>query len=115
MEIRIKKCSSNEHPEIDANNYCLECKIYMCNKCQNLHNKLFQNHHLNMINKENIEIFTGFCQEINHFEKLEYYCKNHNKLCCASCAVKIKGKGKGQHKDCDIIFIEDIKEEKKII
>ena len=45
--------------------------------------------------------------------KLEYYCKNHDILCCDSCIAKLKVKGKGQHKDCDICLIEDIKEEKK--
>ena len=29
------------------------------------------------------------------------------------CITKIKGKEKGQHKDCDVCFIEEIKEEKK--
>ena len=45
--------------------------------------------------------------------KLEYYCKDHNILCCAACISKIEGKGNSQHKDCNICFIEDIKEEKK--
>ena len=36
-----------------------------------------------------------------------------NKLCCGLCLSKIKGKGNGQHNNCDICFIEDIKEEKK--
>ena len=34
-------------------------------------------------------------------------------LCCAACISKIKGKGNGQHADCDICFIENIKDEKK--
>ena len=61
--------------------------------------------------KNNKDIFINFCQEQNHSNKLEYYCKNHNILCCASCITKIKGLGNGQHKDCDICFIEDIKDE----
>jgi hypothetical protein len=32
-----KKCSLNEHNEIDAIIYCQECRIYMCRKCENLH------------------------------------------------------------------------------
>ena len=44
---------------------------------------------------------------------MEFYCKNHNKLCCVACISKIETKGYGQHKDCDICIIEDIKEEKK--
>ena len=45
-------------------------------------------------------------------EKLEYYCKNHNVLCCSSCIVKFKREGKGQHANCDIYLIEDIKDQK---
>ena len=45
--------------------------------------------------------------------KLNYFCKTHNKLCCAACIAKIKGKGAGQHVDCDVCYIEEIKEEKK--
>ena len=44
---------------------------------------------------------------------MEYFCKDHNQLCCGFCICKLKGKGKGQHKDCNVCFIEDIKEEKK--
>ena len=43
----------------------------------------------------------------------DYFCKNHNVLCCAACISKIKGKGNGQHADCEICFIEDIKDTKK--
>ena len=59
------------------------------------------------------EIFKNICKEENHPNKLEYYCKNHNELCCANCITKIKGKGNGQHKDCEVYFIENIKEERK--
>jgi uncharacterized protein YdhG (YjbR/CyaY superfamily) len=34
-------------------------------------------------------------------------------LCCASCITKIKKQNKGQHTDCDICIIEDIKEKKQ--
>ena len=40
---------------------------------------------------------------------LDYYCKTHNILCCAACIAKIKGRGNGQHKKCEICFIEKIK------
>ena len=50
MEIQNKKCSSNKH-EINAISYCDLCKIYMCNKCSNLHSELFQNHQAINLNK----------------------------------------------------------------
>ena len=113
MDSSTKKCSSKEHKEINATCYCIECKVYMCKKCENFHSKLFDHRHCYSLDQKLEEIFTGFCKEPNHLERLEYFCKNHNILCCASCIAKIKGKQKGEHKDCDICFIEDIKEEKK--
>ena len=47
-----KKCFSIEHKEIDAISFCFECKIYMCNKCENLHSKLFINHNVLIIFKQ---------------------------------------------------------------
>ena len=108
-----KKCSSKKHEEINALFFCQECKIYMCNKCQNIHLELFQNHHEFKLDKDINDIFTGFCKEKNHLDKLKYFCSNHNILCCAACIAKIKGKGDGQHSDCKIYYIEDMKEEKK--
>ena len=58
------------------------------------------------------EIFTGYCKEKGHDNLLRYYCKIHNKLCCGACLCKIKDKGDGQHKDCDVCNVEDIKEVK---
>ena len=111
MEDEIK-CSLEEHKEIKAIKFCPECKIYMCNKCENYHSPWLKNHHPFNINKGE-EIFTGICQEKNHSNKLEYFCKNHNLLCCVACIAKLNEKGEGQHKDCDKCYIEKIKGEKK--
>ena len=113
MENQKKKCSLIEHNENDAICYCQECKIYMCNKCENLHSTLFKNHHSYKLDKDILEIFTGFCTEENHNNELKYFCKTHNKLCCGCCIAKIKGEGDGQHSDCNICLIKDIKEEKR--
>ena len=107
------KCSCKKHEESKAIFYCPECKIYMCNKCDNYHSELFQGHHQYKLDKDSKLIFTGFCKEVNHLDKLEYFCRNHNVLCCASCIAKIKKNGKGQHTDCDVCVLSDIKEEKK--
>ena len=87
----------------------------MCNKCDNYHLEIFQNHHQIKIdkNKNFLDIFTGLCNEKNHFDELNYFCKTHNNLCCVKCIAKIKGKENGQHSDCDICFIEDIENMKK--
>ena len=113
-DINNKKCSLLEHKEIDAILYCQECKIFMCNKCDNNHSTLFKTHHKYKLDNLSIkDIFTGFCKEENHLEVLEFFCKNHNTLCCSSCICKIKKRNKGQHHDCEVCEIEEIKEEKK--
>ena len=109
-----KKCSIKKHSEIDAINFCQECRIYLCNKCQNLHHELFEEHHLYNLDKNLNDIFTGFCQEENHNHyELEFYWKTHNTLVCLACSSKLDKKGYGQHKDCDICLIDNIKEEKR--
>ena len=113
MEKRKKKCSFKDHKEVDSISYCQECKIYMCNKCINIHKGFFENHHQYILDKEINEIFTGICSEQNHYQRLEYFCKNHNQLCCAACIAKIKGEGNGQHTDCNVCFIKEIKNEKE--
>ena len=113
MENKNIKCSLKKHDQIEGIAFCQECKIYMCNKCLSLHSELFDNHITNILSKDSKQIFTGICQEEKHKEELEYLCKTHNKLCCAACLSKIKSKGNGQHKDCDVCNIEDIKDEKK--
>ena len=52
----------------------------MCNKCDNTHSSFIKIHHTIKLNKDE-EIFTGYCKEKNHPNKLEYFCKDHNKLC----------------------------------
>ena len=115
MENKYRNCSNNKHTETEAISYCQQCEIYMCNKCEKVHSELCQNHIPYSLNKDIKNIFTGLCFIKNHLNKLEYFCKTHNELCCAACLTKIEGKGNGQHADCDVCFIEDIKEEKKDI
>ena len=108
-----KKCFTEEHKETDAISYCPECRIYMCNKCDNAHSSLLKNHHHPYkLNKEE-EIFSGYCKEKKHSNQLEFFCKNHNQLCCAACIAKLNENGNGQHKDCDVLNIQNIKDEKK--
>ena len=113
MEKKENKCSFKDHKEIDAVSYCQECKLYMCKDCTIYHKGLFDNH--NLLNKDQKikETFNGYCEKKNHFQKLEYFCKNHNQLCCAACIAKIKNKENGQHTDCNVCTIQDIKNEKK--
>ena len=113
MESKINKCSFKEHKEIDAISYCNECNIFMCNDCTKYHKGLFECHILISIKVGLQDIFNGFCKLKNHFQKLEYFCKTHNQLCCAACIAKIKNKLYGQHTDCSVCIIQEIKHEKK--
>ena len=108
-----KNCSNKNHSNIKATIYCKECNLFLCNKCLNFHNELHENHNLSNLNKDTNEIFTGFCNKKDHNLRVIYYCKTHNELCCAACLCKLQGKGNGQHKDCSVVFIDEIKEDKK--
>ena len=112
MELQKKKCSSNKHPEVDAISYCQECKKYFCNKCQNHHQEILDDHKIINLNKLD-EVFIDKCKEDNHINKLEFFCKDHNILCCLGCIAKIKEEGYGQHFDCNVYHIKKIKDEKR--
>ena len=116
MENQKKKCSLTNHSTIDAISYCQKCKIFLCNKCQNLHRELHENHSISKMNKNLKEIFIDICTIEKHNNKFEFYCKTHNVLCCLCCVSKIKIKGYeqyGQHSECDYCKIDDIKDEKR--
>ena len=108
-----KKCSLESHKEIDATIFCQQCKIYMCENCQKHHSELFKTHHPYSLDKNKDDQYTGICKEKNHSMKLDYFCKNHNQLCCAACLCKIKGKGSGRHTNCEVCFIKKAKKKKK--
>ena len=112
MENR-KKCSNKKHSEINAVSFCLECNIYLCNKCTNYHSEYLDDHHIKNLDENNQLIFNGLCEESNHKKELIFYCKNHDSLCCAACLCKIKENGYGQHFDCEVCSINKIEEEKK--
>ena len=61
MEEKNKTCSKKLHEKIMAIIYCQDCKIYMCDKCKQLHSDLFDLHHIinldkNINNTQNMEI-----------------------------------------------------------
>ena len=112
MDHPKKKCSLIKHSEMDAVVFCKKCKKYFCNKCQNYHSEIFDDHKsINLNNSD--ELFIETCKENNHNNNLEFYCKVHNTLCCAACITKLKEEGYGQHSDCDVCHIKNIKDEKK--
>ena len=114
MENKIIKCSLKKHTEIDAISYCHECKLYLCNKCQNHHEEIHENHNLIDLKKDLNEIFIDTCKQSNHNNyKVEFFCETHNTLCCAACLSKIKNEIYGQHFDCKVYSLKEIKDDKK--
>ena len=110
----MKKCSSKEHQQIEAVYYCQNCNIYICNKCDKFHSDMFQNHIKISLDKEKSEIFTGFCNEEGHSNKLIFFCKTHNVLCCSSCLCKIKKKAMDSIKIAMYVKLKILKKRKKI-
>ena len=113
MENQKKKCFLKKHSEIDAISYCPECKKNLCNKCQAVHSDFFENHVTYNLDKNLNEVFIDICKYENYFNKLEFFCKTHNQLCCLACICKIDKEGYNQHKNCDVCEIKDIENEKK--
>ena len=88
-------------------------KLFLCNKCLNFHSEIHENHILYNLDKDINGIFTDICKYENHLNKLDFYCKSHNQLCCVTCICKINKEGYSQHKDCEVCEIKDIENEKK--
>lgn len=82
-------------------------------KNEKIHSELLEKDHSLEIEKNTEETFTGLCKEQGHENKLEYFCEEHNQLCCDSCIVKLIKKGKGQHAHCNVFHLQDIKNSKK--
>ena len=83
----------------------------MCENCKKIHLDLYNHHQLDLDDQKQ-DMLIGICSENNHNYNLEYYCKDHNKLVCIACIASITKKGNGQHKNCKVCIIEDIREEK---
>ena len=115
MEKTTYKCSLIDHKDNDSISFCSKCKIYMCNKCEKHHFELFKYHNSIKLenNKNMFDNFTGICNEVKHINELIYFCKSHNKLCCAQCIIKFQTNENGKHTNCDLCLIEDIENEKR--
>ena len=114
MENKKNKCSSKKHLEAEAISFCHECKLYLCNKCQNFHEEIHENHNLIDLKKDMNDIFIDICKQNNHTHyKLEFFCETHNDLCCVACLSKIKNDCYGQHSNCKVFQLKDINDEKK--
>ena len=97
MKVGAKKCSLKKHTDINAISFCQDCSIYLCNKCQNYHSELFENHKIYPFKGDEENISLDICRVENHSKyKLNYYCKTHKQLVCVACLCKIKDDMNGQ-------------------
>ena len=62
MDTDKPKCSSIDHIKIDAIIFCNICKVYLCNKCETFHSKIFQNHSVQDLKKEKNNFFPIYVQ-----------------------------------------------------
>jgi len=114
MESVIKRCYTKSHWNKRATKHCFTCNKDFCEICAGPHSRCDRKHELYSIDTDSKNVnFTGLCKEGNHTNKLDYFCKTHNNLCCAACLCKIKEKGDGQHTECNACHIDEIKDEKK--
>ena len=99
---------NNQDDLEEYNNITKVYNFYLEEEDESLNLELSQNNYFDL-SDENIEKKSKiFCFEGDNHNEFEYFCKTHNKFVCASCIVKIKKKGKGQHHDCDVCIIEDL-------
>ncbi len=75
-----KQCSKHNLNVIE---YCLDCKIWLCKKCQESHSDLFSNHHLSKDEPPNNDTCIS---HPNCF--LDRFCKDCHKLICHLCLIE---------------------------
>ena len=112
MEENKPKCSSKKHQNINAIIFCKNCNCHFCERCEIFHSEIHNEHEIQSIKKGEKDIFTGLCPEKYH-DKLEYFCRTHNQLCCANCIIKIKDDKNGQHSECETCSLNEIRPEKE--
>ena len=93
---------------------CEYCDIKLCNECSKIHSKFLPKHNLIEINKSEPFYFKSNCSYENHKKMpLNYYCENHNTLCCALCLCIKQDDNFGIHNKCKILSINEIENIKK--
>ncbi|KAL3884081.1 hypothetical protein ACJMK2_030303 [Sinanodonta woodiana] len=87
-----------------AVHFCFECKEALCETCLKFHRKLSDTKEHKTINineiSNNLEnlfkLGNGFGCPKHVSKEIEYFCRNHDILCCATCLFN-------QHRDCKLV------------
>ncbi|XP_063420762.1 protein wech-like [Mytilus trossulus] len=95
-----------QHVVRDADFWCSECDEGLCSSCEKHHraSKASRNHEVISMNNyqklpHTIASINQYCSD--HDKKYQYFCSQHENLCCPLCITT-------NHKTCDLMAIDDI-------
>lgn len=103
-EVNKTACCSiclDDDRNISARHYCVDCEMYFCTKCVKSHFKIpsLRKHQVNDVDtpvantedetKERGGILSSHSLRCSLHEdkRIDTYCKDHDEVCCATCAV----------------------------
>ena len=112
MENKNRKCSLGEHSKINAKTFCQDCKILMCDECEDFHKEICETHRLHKLDKNIINIKDLLDQAMN-LNEINFFCKTHNKFCYRKCKAKSKEEENDKINNCNVCLINYIEEDKR--
>ena len=83
-----------DHIEKGANQYCVDCGVYLCNQCKDFHRKLpVSKNHKVVVGGQNLAAISLVSQgsspalycDCNTKNEVEFYCENHEDVMCGPC------------------------------
>ena len=93
----LPNCSFNEQHNKKAVKYCFQCKKFLCNECIKAHNNEYQNTHILIEQKIDLEIY---CNKNDHNNsKFNRYCRKCEAYLCSKC--KCEHEEQDQYNLCD--------------
>jgi len=111
MENGEIKCSLEKHSNKAAKVFCQDCKILMCEECNEAHLDICKIHHYQQIGKSS----NDKCKDAQNIKEIIFFCKTHDRLCNTKCNAHPKNGINGQKFDCEIFLLNNIEEEKRKI
>lgn len=66
--------------------FCEDCNEYLCVSCKNPHMVYKPGKHNIFGFRDNVEM-NGMDRCLEHNKKIKFYCQDHSKLCCNTCAI----------------------------
>lgn len=104
------KCSLEKHSNKPAKVFCQDCKILMCEECNEAHLDICKIHHYQQIDKSTTDKY----KNAKLISEINFFCKSHNRLCNTKCNTKPKNDINVQEFNCEILLLNDMKKKKEI-